>query len=201
MTDKILKRFEYYVGENYLPSFQDILPFPFSHLEQETGKNNYDVRFQWICYVVCIFHIFYSTRTLLWGMLYFGCCLSVFILSSINYLVQVDYFIFIVSLLWSWIVVGRLIFCVSLKLLSKPWGWVLIIAVVVQLYFTDIKLIDYQLFAFLYFVLISGYVLFDLGLFPHWYYVGICCYKFYGRLWHYLGYDFFMEVLKIGLHC
>ena len=115
------------------------------------------------------------TRTLLWVLLYFCCRLSLFILSSFNYLVLVDYFIFIVSFLWSCIVVGRLIFNVSLKLLTKSWGWALIVAVVVQLYFTDFKLIDYQLFAFLYIVLISGYVLFDLGLFPLWYYLGIYC--------------------------
>ena len=109
------------------------------------------------------FHIFYSTRTPLWGLLYFCCCLSLFILSSFDYLVQVDAFIFILSLLWSWIVVGRLIFFVSLKLLSKPWGWVLIIAVMVQLYFTDFKLTVYQLFAVLYYL--------D--------YVGICYCRFY----------------------
>ena len=174
--ERILKRLKYYLGKNHPP--------------KEAG-------FQWVSYVVCTFHIFHSTRTPLWGLLYFCFCLSLFILSSFNYLVQVDVFIFILSLLWSWIVVGRLIFFVSLKLLSKPWGWVLIIAVMVQLYF---KLIDYQLFAFLYILLILGYVLFDLGLFPLCYYVGICYSMFYDSLWSHLGYEFIMEVLKIGLH-
>ena len=32
VADKILKRFEYYVGENYLPSFQDILSISFFSL-------------------------------------------------------------------------------------------------------------------------------------------------------------------------
>ena len=157
MTEKILKRFEYYLGKNHPPI--------------KAG-------FQWISYVVCTFHIFYLTRTPLWVLLYLFCCLGLFILSSFDYLVEVFYFILFVSFLWSWIVVGRLIFCVSLKLLSKPWGWALIIAVMVQLYFTDFKRIDYQLFAFLYIILILGYILFDLGLFPLWYYVGICWSKF-----------------------
>ena len=170
MSEKILKRIEYYLGKNHP---QAVL--------------------QWIYYVVCTFHIFYSTRTPLWGLLYFVCCLSVFILSSFDYLVKVDGFIFILSFLWSWIVVGRLIFCVTLKLLSKPRCWVLItiIAVVVQLYFTDFKLIDYQFFAIVYVVLLLGYILFDLGLFPLWYYLGICCSMFCGRLWSYIGYEFF----------
>ena len=180
-TQKILNRFLYYFGKNHMPF--------------------HEIGLQWISYTVCTFHIFYSTRTPLWVLLHLVCCFGVFILSSFDYLVQVDFFIFILSLLWSWIVVSRLTFYVSLKLLSRPWGWALIIAVVVQLYFTDFKLIDYQLFFCLYILLISGYILFDLGLFPLWYYVGICWYKFYGRLWWYLGYEFFMEVLKIGLHC
>ena len=137
MTEKTFKEFEYYLGKIHPPS--------------ESGL-------QWIFHVVCTFHIFYLTRTPLWVLLYFVCCLCLFIPSLFNCLVWLDYFIFTVSLLWSWIVVGRLIFCVSLKLLSKPWGWVLIIAVVVQLYFTDFKLIDYQFFAILYVVLILGYV-------------------------------------------
>ena len=174
MTEKILKRI---VGRNHGPPIK--------------------VVFQWIFYTVCTVHIFLSTRTPLWGLLYFLGCLTIFILPSFN---KVDYFNFVLSLLWSWIVVGRLIFCVSLKLLSKPWGWVLIIAIMVKLYI-DYKLIDYQLFALLYIGLIFGYVLFDLGLLPLCYYLGICCSKFYGRLWSYLGYEFFMEVLKIGLHC
>ena len=159
MTEKLLNRFKYYLGKIHPPS--------------ESGL-------QWIFHAVCTLHIFYSTRTLLWVLLYFVCCLTLFIPSLFNHLVWADYFIFTLSLLWPWIVVGRLIFCVTLKLLSKPWGWVLItiIAVVVQLYFTDFKLIDYQLFALLYIVLISGYVLFDLGLFPLWYYLGICWSKF-----------------------
>ena len=106
------------------------------------GENHPTIKagFQWISYVVCTLHIFYSTRTPLWGLLYFCCCLSLFILSSYNYLVQVDFSILILSLLWSWIVVHRLILYVSLKLLTKPWGWVLIaiIAVMVQLYFTHL---------------------------------------------------------------
>ena len=159
------------------------------------------IEIQWGFRAVCIFHIFYSTRALLWGSLYFFCCLIISILSSYMYLVWVDDFIFTLSFLWYWIVVGKLSFFVSLKLLTKPWGWALIIAVVVQLYFTDFKLIDYQLFAFLYVVLILGYVLFRLVLFPLWYCFGICCSKFCSRLWSYVGYKFVMEVLKIGLHC
>ena len=114
-------------------------------------------------------------------MFIFG-CLIIYILSLFNYVVQVDYFIFILSFLWSWIVVGRLIFCLSLKLLFKSWDWVIIIVVAVIVILIDFKLIDYQLFAFMYILLISGYVIFDLGLFPLWYYLGICCSKFYGRL-------------------
>ena len=126
MTNKILNKSEHSVGEDYLPSSRDFLPFSFSPSQQKTGKNYrlYDVQFQWICYVVCTFHIVYSTRTKLWGLLYFCCCLSLFILSSFNYLVLVDYFIFIMSFLWCWVVVGKLIVCASLKLLFKPWGWV-----------------------------------------------------------------------------
>ena len=118
-----ISRFEYYLGENH---------------------HSTDVCLQWISYVVCTFHIFYLTRTPLWGLLYFSCCLSLFILSSYNYLVQVDVFIFILSLLWFWIVVGRLILYVSLKILFKPWYWVLItiIAVMVQLYFIHLILFD-----------------------------------------------------------
>ena len=143
MAEKRFRRFEYYRGKNHHPI---------------------KAVFQWISYVVCIFHIFYSTRTKLWGLLYLFFCLSLFILSLFNFLVLVDLFIFIMSLLWSWIVVGRLIFCVSLKLLSKPWGraLIIIIAVVVKLYFIDFKLIDYQFFAFLYIGLISGYIIFRL---------------------------------------
>ena len=85
----------------------------------------YDARLQWISYAVCTFHIFHSTRTKRWGLLYFFCCLTFFILSSYNYLVQVDYFILIVSFLGSLIVAGRLIFHVSLKLLSKQWAGLL----------------------------------------------------------------------------
>ena len=134
MTGKVYKRIDYYLSKNH--------PI-------EAG-------FQWISYVVCTFHIFYSTRTLLWGLLYLCCCLSLFILSSFNYLVEVDYFILIVSLLWSC--------CVSLKLLFKPRCWVFIpiIAVTVKLYFVDFKLIDYQFFVVLYIGLISGYVLYHL---------------------------------------
>ena len=126
MTEKILK---YYLGKNHSPI---------------------DAVLQWISYVVCTFHIVYSTRTLRWGLLYFCCCLTFFILSSFDYLVQVDGFIFIVSFLWSWIVVGRLIFCVSLKLLFKPRCWVLItiIAVMVQLHLNSFT-INYLLFCIL----------------------------------------------------
>ena len=118
MTDKMLDGFEYHVGKNYLSSSQDFLSFSSSPLQHKAGKL-YDVRFQWISYVVCTFYIIRLTRTKLWVLLYIFCCFTFFILSSYNYLVQVDYFIFILSLLWSWIVVGRLIFRVSLKLLFK----------------------------------------------------------------------------------
>ena len=120
MTHKMPNRLEYHFRKNYLSSFQDFLPFSFSPLQHKAGKNYplYDVRLQWISYAVCTFYIFHSTRTKRW-VLYFFCCLTFFILSSYNYLVQVDYFIFILSLLWSWIVVGRLVFRVSLKLLFK----------------------------------------------------------------------------------
>ena len=124
MTGKILKRFKYYLGKNH----------PLS-----------DAVLQWISYVVCTFHIVYLSRALLWGLLYFVCCLSLFILSSFDYLVLVDFFIYLMSFLSSWIVVGRLIFCMSLKLLPKPRWWVLIIAVMVHLYFIDFKLIDFKL--------------------------------------------------------
>ena len=87
----------------------------------------------------------------------------------------------------------RLIFYVPLKLLSKPCGWVLI-AVMVQLYIIDLVL-------FMYIFLILGYVLFRLVLFPLWYCLVICCSKFYDRLCYCVGYEFFMEVLKIGLYC
>ena len=122
-TKKLPKRVTLNIDSRCLLSYQDFLPFSFSPLQQKAGKNDrlyYDVWFQWISYVVCTFHIFHSTKTKRWVLLYFCCCLSLFILSSFNYLVQVDYFIFILSLLWSWIVVGKLIFCVSLKLLFKP---------------------------------------------------------------------------------
>ena len=183
MSARIFKRLKYYLGKNHPPI--------------KAG-------FQWIFYVVCTFQIFYSTRTPLWGLLYFCCCLSLFILSSFNYLVQVDYFIFILSLQWSFIVVGMvvvgLIHCVSLKLLPKPWGQVLftIIAVMVQLYFFYLNFFEC---AFMYIYLILGNVLFRLVLFPLWYRLVICCSKFYDRLCYYVGYEFFMEVLKIGLNC
>ena len=164
LIDKILNRFVYYVGEDH-PS--------------------YKIGLQWISYISCTIHILLSTRIHLLGVLYLFCCLTLYILSSFNYVVQVDYFIFTLSFLWSWIVVGRLIVCASLELLFKPWGWVLIIAVMVQL---DFKLVNYQLFAFLYFLLVLGYVLFDLGLFPLWYYLGVCCSKFYGSLRSYVDY-------------
>jgi len=166
LIDKILNRFVYYVGEDH-PS--------------------YKIGLQWISYIACTIYIFLSTRIPLSGVLYLFCCLTLYILSSFNYVVQVDHFIFTLSFLWSWIVVGRAIVCASLKLLFKTWGWVLIIAVMVQLYFIDFKLIDYQLFAFLYFLLNLGYVLFDLGLFPLWHYLSICCSKFYSRLKSYVG--------------
>ena len=103
--ENMLYRFGYHVGKIY-------------------RLHAYDAWFQWMSYAVCTFHIFHSTKTKRWVLLYFSCCLTFSILSSFNYLVWVDYFIYLMSLLWSWIVVGRLIFCVSLKLLSKPWGWV-----------------------------------------------------------------------------
>ena len=103
-----------------------------------------------------------------------GCCILFSVFLCCHHLTILCLsIIFIVSLLWSWIVVGRLIFCVSLKLLFKPRCWALIIAVMIQLYFTDFKTIDHQLFAFLYILFTLGYILFDLGLFPFWYYVGI----------------------------
>ena len=174
MTKEILSRFEHYNGKDHEPPYM--------------------IWFQWISHSVCTFYILLLTQKPQWSLLYLACCLYVYILSLFNYLVQVDSFIFTVSYLCSWIVVGRLIFCVSLKLFSKPWGWVLIIAVVVQLYF---KLINYRLCAFLYVVLISGYVLYSLGrlilrcvlcgikllisgyilfcirLLPLWYYLGL----------------------------
>ena len=113
------------VGEDYLPSSRDFLPLSFSPLQQK-GKNYcfYDAGFQWICYVICTFHIYHSTRTKLWGLLYFFCCLIIYISSLFDYLVFVNYFIFIVSFLWLWIVVGKLIFCASLKRLFKSRCWV-----------------------------------------------------------------------------
>jgi len=144
MTEKILSRFERYVGKDHEPP--------------------YTIWFQWVSYSVCTFYInLLSAKNPRWSLLYLVCCLTIYILSLFNYLVQVDSFIFTMSYLCSWIVVGKLIFCVSLKLLSKPWGWVLIIAVVVKLYFTDFKHIDYALIAFLYIVLISGYVFCSFG--------------------------------------
>jgi len=168
LIHKILNRFVYYAGEDH-PS--------------------YKIGLQWISYIACTIHIFLSTRIPLWGSdvfillprLYISC-------HHLTYVVQVNYFIFTLSFLWSWIVVGRLIVCASLELLSKPWGWVLIIAVMVQLYFVDFKLVDYQLFAFLYSLLVLGYVLLDLGLFPLWYYLGVCCSKFYGSFRSYVRY-------------
>ena len=123
MTDIMLNRFKYSAGKIYLPSSQDFLSFYFSPLQHKAGKN-YDVWLQWISYAVCTFHIFHSTRTKLWVFLYFSCCLGLFILSSFDYLVQVNFFIFMLSFLWSWIVLGRLIFRVSLKLLFKQQCWV-----------------------------------------------------------------------------
>ena len=188
MTEKITERFIYYVLMMMIYAPYNI-KLQLYFLVHKRGL-------QFIIYLACTFFL----RTPLWG-LYCFCCFTIYILSSFDYLVQVDYFIFIVSLLWSWIVVGRLIFRVSLKLLPKPWVWVLILAVMMELYFTDFKLIDYQLFTVLYILSILGYILFDLGLFPLWYYVGISCSEFNDRLWLHLGYEFFVEVLKIGLHC
>ena len=142
MTEKMLKKFEYYLGKNHAP----IKP-----------------GFQWISYAVCTFHIFIQLEHYCGGCCI--CCLSVFILSSFDYLVKVDFFTFILSFLWSWIMLGRLIFFVSLKLLPKPWSWVLItiIAVVVKLYFIHLTFFHY---VFIYIFLILGYVLFRLILFP-----------------------------------
>ena len=139
MTKKILSRFEHYVGKDHEPPYM--------------------IWFQWISYSVCTCYILLSTQTPRWSLLYLVCCLTSYTLSSFNYLVLVDHFIFTLSLLWSWIVVGRLIFVVSLKLLSKPWGWYIIIAVVVI--GKNHRLIDYQFFV-LYIGLISGYILFRL---------------------------------------
>ena len=80
--------------------------------------------------------------------------------------------------------------CVYIHIIS-------IIAVMVQLYFTHLTFFDY---AFTYIFLILGYVLFRLVLFLIWYCLVICS-KFYDRLCYYVGYEFFMEVLKIGLNC
>jgi len=143
MTDKMPNRYEYHVRKKYLSSSRDFLSFSSSPLKQKAGKNYhlYDVRLQWVSYVVCTFHIFYSTGTPLWGLLYFSCCLTIYILSSFNYLVLIGYFNFTLSFLWFWIVVdGR----VSVKLFFKPRCWVLIIVLMVKLYFIDLKLIDYQ---------------------------------------------------------
>ena len=119
MTEKILRRFGYYF-ENHHPNI---------------------VGLQWISYVVCTFHIFYLTRTKLWGVLYLCCCLGAFILSLFNHFVLVNFFIFTLSLLWS-LMVGGLIFCVSLELLFEPrcWVFILIIAVMVKFDFIDFKL-------------------------------------------------------------
>ena len=185
MTEKMKKRFIYYV---------------LTMIVYGSDK----IELQWMYYkrglglIVCTACTFFLTFTITprWKLFCCSCCVTLYILSLLNYLGFVDYFIFTLSFLLSWIVVGRLIFCVSLKLLSKPWGWVLIIAVMMKLYFIDFKLIDYQLFAVLYILFILGYVLFYVLFIC----VGICCSKFYGRLWSYLGYEFFMAVLKIGLH-
>ena len=141
MTDKMPNRFE--SGNNYLPSSRDFLLFSSSPLQHKAGKDYhlYYVWLQWISYAVCTFLIFRLTRTKLWVVLYFSCCLNIYILSSFNYLVLVGYFNFTLSFLWFWIVVGR---HVSVKLLFKPRCWVLIIVLMVKLYFIDLKLIDYQ---------------------------------------------------------
>ena len=179
MTEKILNRIGFHLGKKYHPV-----------------KAEFRRKF----YAVFTLHIFCSTRTKLWGLLYFVLSLFMSLLSSFDYFVRVDYFIFIVSLLWTWIVVGRLFFCVALKLLPKgPQGWALftIIPAVVELYFIYPTAPDcFSIYIFF----ILGYVLFRLILFPLKY-LSICCSKFYGRLWSYVGYEFFMEVLKIGLHC
>ena len=146
MTEKIMGKFIYYV---------------LTMIVYGSDK----IGLQWMYYkrglglIVCTACTFFFTFTITprWKLFCCSCCVILYILSLLNYLGFVD---FILSFLWSWIVVGRLIFFVSLKLLFKPWGWVLIVAVMIQLYFIDFIRIAYQLFAVLYIVFILGYVLF-----------------------------------------
>ena len=146
--NKILEIFIYYIGEH---------------------QPSHDIEIQWISYAACTLCILYYTRTQVWGLVYFCCCLITFVLSSFNYLLWIDYFNFILSFLWFWIVIGRLTFHVTLKLLFRSWGRILIIIIAVIMKLIDFKLIDYQLFAFLYILSISGYVIFGLVLYPLWY--------------------------------
>ena len=182
ISTKLPKRVHLIIGEGCLELIYKI----WERIKYYTGEDVYRYVLQWISCAVCTLHISHSTQTPQWSLLYLFCCLTIYILSSYIYLMWIYHFNFFLSLLWSWIVMGRFVFYVSHKLLYKPWSWVLIIAMLVQLYFTDLTLIDYQVFAFLYILLILGYLLFDLGLFPLWYYVGICCCK----LRFYLGYEF-----------
>ena len=141
-------------------------------------ENPYKVGLHWISYAVCTFHIYSSTKTKLWGLLYFLNCIILYTLSSYNnFMWGVDSFNYILSFMWLWIVVGRIICRMSLKVLFKLRCWVPIIAVMVQLYY-NFTLIDYYAAIILYLLLISGYVLFGLGLFPLCYYLGN---KFCGR--------------------
>ena len=203
MSEKILKRIEHFLGKNHPPN-EAVLQWIYDvvctfHIEKILNRIGYHFRekyhpgkgwFRRSFYGFCTLGIFYSTRSLRWGLLYFVLSLFMSILSSFNYLVQVDDFIFILSLLWCWIVMGRCIFCVSLKLLSnRPHGWAVftIIPGVVRLYFIHFGVIYC---VFIYIFLILGYVLFRLILFPLKY-LSVCCSKFYGRLWSYVGYEFF----------
>ena len=149
-------------GDKCLATIRKILNILFQYYIGNNHPLYVRVGIQWIPYAVLTFQLIYSIETPLWGLLYLFFWLTTFILSSFKYLVLVNYFNFTLALLWFWLVVGRLIFCVSLKLLSKPWGWVLIIGVMVQLYLNFNDFI-YQLFAFLYILLVLVHVLFHLG--------------------------------------
>ena len=134
------------------------------HFRQSHISSSAKMHLQWTCYVACTLHIFHSTRTLQECLLYVCCCLVFYILSSFNYpfFLWVNAFNFVLSLLWSWIVVGK-IFCVSLKLLFKPWGWIFI-AVMVQLYFNDFEYDDVIQLLVLCIFLVVGYAFFKLAL-------------------------------------
>ena len=148
--------------------------------------NDYDPYFatglKLISYATCTFHIFFLTKKPMWSLCCSLYCLTFYFLSFISDCsFQVDYFNYALSFLWFWILVGKLIFLLSLELCFKQWGLVVISAVMVQVYLNDFP-IDFQLLAFLYCLLVSGYVLFDLCLFPFWYYLCLCSLRLYGRL-------------------